>query len=560
MSIFMDEDTKKLAEELLSSGDIKHSFVKNIYLGTFDSKSIFPFPQVSKEEHDRTEKLLQDLKRFLDEKLDPVKIDKESFIPDDVIKGLGKLGILSLTIPKEYGGLGMSQYAYCKAMELISSRCASTALFVNAHQSVGLKALLLFGTKEQREKWLPPLGKGEALAAFSLTEPNAGSDAAGITTTAVWDEALKKYRINGKKQWTTNGSIAKVVTVMAKVDGKVTAFLVSPDMKGFEVAARALDKVGMRGSVTSNINYNDVEVPKENILGPVGGGLRVCLTVLDYGRTTFGATCLGVAKKCLDLAMNHAKTRIQFKRPLASFQLVREKLAKMAAYTYAIEATTYLTAGLIDNGQEDVMLESAILKVFSSDSSWVTLYDTMQIFGGRSLFTDKPLERMMRDARLNMIGEGSNEVLRVFIAVVGLKGLGEKLLNVKNKPSADGILSALKPLLPGAQVKVDKFQFALDRLLTQARKFHRGLLETAVKYGEGVVEKQLILNRIAEMAIALYTSSAVISKLQTDPDHDEEGLLYLDYATRTFDLNYSELFSPRDAAIDHAADKIIGKL
>ncbi|MFN4174238.1 MAG: acyl-CoA dehydrogenase family protein, partial [Parachlamydiaceae bacterium] len=405
-----------------------------------------------------------------------------------------------------------------------------------------------------------PLGRGEALAAFYLTEPNAGSDAAGITTTAVWDDAINKYRINGKKQWTTNGSIAKVITVMAKVDGKVTAFLVSPDMKGFEIAAKALDKVGMRGSTTSNINYNDVEVPKENILGPVGGGLRVCLTVLDYGRTTFGATCLGVAKKCLELSLAHAKTRIQFKRPLASFQLVKEKLAKMAAYTYAIEATTYLTAGLIDNGQEDVMLESAILKVFSSDSSWVTLYDTMQIFGGRSLFTDKPLERMMRDARLNMIGEGSNEVLRVFIAVVGLKGLGEKLLKVKNKPSKEGILSALKPFLPGIDIKADKYQFALDKLLKEARKFHRALIQTAVKYGEGVVEKQLILNRIAEMAIALYTKSAVISKLQIDPHHDEEGLLYLDYASKTFDANYKELFSLSDQAIEHTADKIIGKL
>lgn len=560
MFSFMDEDTKKLAEELLSTGDKKHSFVKNIYLGDFDANSILPFPQVSQEEKDKTDKLINNLTQFLDQNLDPIKIDKESKIPDEVIKGLGKLGILSLTIPQEYGGLGMSQYAYCKAMELISSRCAATALFVNAHQSVGLKALLLFGTKEQRETWLPPLGRGEALAAFSLTEPNAGSDAAGITTTAVWDDVKKVYRINGKKQWTTNGSIAKVVTVMAKVDGKVTAFLVSPEMKGFEVAARALDKVGMRGSVTSNINYNDVEVPKENILGPVGGGLRVCLTVLDYGRTTFGATCLGVAKKCLDLAMNHAKTRIQFKRPIASFQLVREKLAKMAAYTYAIDATTYMTAGLIDNGLEDVMLESAILKVFASDSSWFILYDTMQIFGGRSLFTDKPLERMMRDARLNMIGEGSNEVLRVFIAVVGLKGLGEKLLQVKNKPSVDGVFSALKPLIPGAHVNVEKYPFAMDRLLTQARKFHRALLQTAVKYGEEVVEKQLILNRIAEMAIALYTSSAVISKLQTDHEHDEEGLLYLDYASRNFDNNFSELFSPSDAAIDHAADKIIGKL
>ena len=224
------------------------------------------------------------MKQFADEKIDPVWIDRHSEIPEEVVRGLGKMGILSLTIPKQYGGLGLSQYAYCKAMELIAGRCGATALFVNAHQSVGLKALLLFGTQEQRDRWLPPLGSGEALAAFALTEPNAGSDAGGIETVAVYDPEKDVYRISGDKQWITNGGIAQILTVMAKTpvdtprgkENKVTAFLVTPDMPGFRVKTIALDKVGMRGSKTANLAFDQVEVPAENILGPIGSGLRVC--------------------------------------------------------------------------------------------------------------------------------------------------------------------------------------------------------------------------------------------------------------------------------------------
>ena len=288
----------------------------------------------------------------------------------------------------------MSQYAYCNASELLSRHCGSTALFVNAHQSVGLKAILLFGTEEQKKRWLPALAKGDEIAAFSLTEPNAGSDAAGIETKAIYDPKERVYRITGNKQWTTNGSIAKVLTVMAKtpietsfgIEEKITAFIVTPEMKGFEVVDPSLEKVGMRGTKTSNLRFSNMAVPEENILGPKGKGLKVCLTVLDYGRTTFGATCTGAAKYLLQRAISHAKTRHQFKRPLSSFPLIKKKLAKMAALTQAMDATTYLTAGLLDKGQSDIMLEASILKVFASEALWKIVYETMQIFGGRSFF------------------------------------------------------------------------------------------------------------------------------------------------------------------------------
>ena len=242
----LDAESKKMAEELLFSEKKKPSFAKQLFQGKFDAKLVFPFPEPSPREKREADLYVEKVKAFAAAKIDARQIDKEGVIPQEVIEGLGELGLLSLTIPAQYGGLGLSQYAYCRAMEVIAARCAATALFINAHQSVGLKALLLFGTEKQKSEWLPKLAKGKALAAFSLTEKNAGSDAAGIETVAEYDPAKRVYRISGRKQWTTNGSLAKILTVMAKTDGKVTAFIVTPEMKGFSVLDRALEKVGMR--------------------------------------------------------------------------------------------------------------------------------------------------------------------------------------------------------------------------------------------------------------------------------------------------------------------------
>ncbi|HRD54887.1 MAG TPA: acyl-CoA dehydrogenase family protein [Parachlamydiaceae bacterium] len=579
----MDEQQKRLAEELLFSGRKSDSFAKAFYFGIFDSSKVFPFPKPPSEEKVQVEELLKNLKHFINEKIDPVAIDKNACIPNEVLKGLGKLGILGMTIPKEYGGLGLSQYAYCKAEELLASHCASTALFVNAHQSVGLKAILLFGTEEQKKKWLLPLAKGEMYAAFSLTEPNAGSDAAGIETRAVFDPEKNVYRITGKKQWTTNGSIAGVLTVMAKTkvqdQDKITAFLVTPDMPGFKVLDSSLEKVGMRGTWTSNLEFQDMEVPVSHILGPFGGGLKVCLTVLDYGRTTFGATCTGSAAFALEKAIYHAKTRYQFKRPLASFALVKKKIAMMAALKYAMEATTYLTASFVDRKAEDFMLESAILKVFASDSLWKILYETMQIYGGRSFFKTAPFERMMRDARLNMIGEGANEVMRVFIGLVGIRDVGMHLKEVleafKNpflKPKVLGrfILAMIKrlkaPLIAPVSPHLKKEALNLGSAM---RRFGFSVIKVLGNYGEGIFEKQLELNRIAEGAIAIYTASAVLSKLSADLKEVNEntlllkndvntGKFYISYALDQLNHHLDSLLDPRDEKIEALSDEICG--
>jgi acyl-CoA dehydrogenase family protein 9 len=580
----MDEEQRRLAEELLFEGGKEPSFGKKLYFGIFDAHKVFPFPELSHSEQKKAQEFAETVAAFVEKEIDPDAIDRSSSIPDSVVRGLGQLGVLGMTIPEKWGGLGMSQYAYCLVAEKIAYRCASTALFVNAHQSIGLKALLLFGTEEQKRRWLSPLSRGDSLAAFALTEPNAGSDAAGIETKAIFIPEKNVWRINGRKQWITNGAIAKILTVMAltEVDTpqgrkeKVTAFLVTPDMPGFKVLAPALEKVGMRGSKTANLEFDNLEVPADNILGPLGGGLKVCLTVLDYGRTTFGATCTGAAKFCLEKAIEHAKNRYQFKRPLASFSLVKKKIATMAALIYAMEATTYMTAGLVDAHVEDFMLEAAMLKVFCSDALWKILYETMQIFGGRSFFTDHPFERMMRDARLNMIGEGSNEVMRAFIGAVGLRDVGVQLKNtldaLKNPIEEFDILRRFVKQrwksLNASTVPVVSRELKTEALhLGKAvRSFGYQVVQVLGKYREEILEKQLILDRLANEAMAIYTTTAVLSKLDADlraksiqPHAFEAGKLYCQMAFSTIDENRNALFCPMDDALEALSDQLTKK-
>lgn len=562
----LDSEQTKLAEELLFGEKKKPSFAKQLFFGRFDASSVFPFPIPTKEEKREADAYVAKIQQFADAHIDPVKIDKEAKIPKSVIEGLGELGLLSLTIPKEHGGLGLSQYTYCRAMEVIAGKCAATALFINAHQSVGLKALVLFGTPEQQKKWLPRLSKGKSLAAFSLTEANAGSDAAGVETKATYDPMKKTYSISGRKQWTTNGSIADILTVMARTpDGKITAFIVTPDMPGFKVLDASLEKVGMRGSTTSNLLFENVEVPEANILGPMGGGLKVCLTVLDYGRTTFGATCTGVAKDLIKRARDQAIHRFQFKRPLGSFELVKEKIARMYALCYAMESTTLLTAGLVDKGVEDIMLESAILKVFNSDAAWEILYDTMQIYGGRSFFTDAPFERNMRDARLNMIGEGSNEVLRAFIGAVGMRDVGMELKSFKDNwrdsstwkeafNAGSRYLQAPKITLRSKKMEPEAHQ--LESLILS---FGRAVVKVLASYKQEVIDRQLDLNRIAEAAMAIYTMTAVISRLDSEDNENLEiGQYYCKIAYKKALENLDAIFDPLDEFTVQLSDKITG--
>jgi alkylation response protein AidB-like acyl-CoA dehydrogenase len=429
-------------------------------------------------------------------------------------------------------------------------------VFTNAHHSIGVRALLLFGTKEQQAKWLPPLISGEQLAAFALTEENAGSDAAAVQMAATPTEDGSAYLLNGRKRYITNVDIANIMTVMARtpVPGKpgktaITAFLVTKDMPGFKMINGRMEKLGIKGTATATFELNDVRVPKENILGPLGKGLRVALTVLDFGRTTFGACCTGGAKTCLELAIGHANTRKQFNKTLGDLELVQKKIGRMAADIYAMEAMTNVTASLIDRGLEDYMMETAMLKVFTTERLWDAVMDAFQIHGGAAYFTDLPLERMIRDARINQIGEGSNEVLTSFTALVGMRGPGmefKELYDTMVKPWRPDRMKAVGAGLSrlGTAVNVPKVPVRSAALRSRALEFGRliwkfnfAVNKALVMYREPILDMQLVQERIAVAAMEMFACACVISRL--DSEMEQQGG---NGSSKSVDTQAGELF------------------
>jgi alkylation response protein AidB-like acyl-CoA dehydrogenase len=523
------------AEELFLGGHEELGFAKGLFLGKFISDWAMPYPRIPAAQQAELDQSLTEVRKFLDENLDPTAIDREADIPRSVIDGLGRVGVLGMTAPKEFGGRGFSQMAYCKVLEEIGARDASTSVFTNAHHSIGIRALLLFGTREQKQQWLPRLVNGEQLAAFALTEENAGSDAANVQMQARPSEDGSHFILNGEKRYITNAAIAQVLTVMARtpVPGKegktaITAFLVTPDMPGFTMLEPRMPKLGIRGTATGRFALKDVRVPKENVLGPLGKGLRVALTVLDFGRTTFGACCTGAAKTCLRLAIEHANTRRQFNKTLGDFDLVKKKIARMAADIYAMEAMTSVTASLIDRGLEDYMIETAMLKVFTTERLWDAVNDTFQIHGGSAYFDDSPLGRILRDARINQIGEGSNEVLTSFIALVGMRGPGMEFKEIYDnmlKPSRQGIGKAWTAGMNrlGAAVRIPDVPVKSDRLQSHAKqlgrliwKFNLAVNRALITYREPILDMQLIQERIAGAAMEMFASACVLSRWDSE--------------------------------------------
>jgi acyl-CoA dehydrogenase family protein 9 len=536
------EQQKQEAEELLFSGPQTLGFAKGLFFGHFNAPLLFPYPQLAPEERERTAQAVAEVRKFAEEHIDAAAIDRNADIPPEVIAGLGRLGVLGMTAPKEFGGRGFSQLAYTKIMEVIGGHDAGVSVFVNAHQSIGIRALLLFGTEEQKRRWLPPLTSGEQLAAFALTEPEAGSDASNVQTTATPTPNGQAYLLNGTKRYITNGAIARVLTVMARTppspsplpqggegkgEGKkkeITAFLVTPDMPGFEVLEARMPKLGIRGTATARLAFHDVRVPRENILGAVGKGLKVALTVLDFGRTTFGASCTGAAKCCLRAMATYAKRRVQFQQPLAEFELVKKKIAYAAAHVFALEATVAECAGFIDRGFEDYMLETAMLKVWSTEALWQIVNDTVQVYGGKAYFTDEPFERMLRDARINQIGEGANDVLRAFIAMVGIKPVADRLLSVKNALGHPfkkfGTLWSFgtqqvraRFTTPEVPVRSAALQGQARELGRRVRDFSRAVQAMLFKYRENILFRQYVQERLADAACELYASSCTLSRL-----------------------------------------------
>jgi alkylation response protein AidB-like acyl-CoA dehydrogenase len=358
--------------------------------------------------------LRETVRDFTNHEIKPIagQIDREGKIPQDLIKKMGELGLMGISFPEEYGGGGMGEVGYCLMQEEIARGCLSTATFMGAHQSIGSNAIYLGGSEEQKRKFLTPLASGEKIAAFCLTEAQAGSDSFHLKTKAELNET--GWVINGEKLWITNGGIANTLSVFARTEKGISLFVVDAETPGFKPGP-AEKKMGIKGSITNPLSFENVHIPKENLIGQDGRGFIIAMKTLDAGRLGLGAACIGAAKELLELSTSYAKKREQFSHAISSFQAIQFMLAEMATTIYCMESIVYRTATDYDQGKT-ISMQSAMVKLFCSDALDTIADYAVQIHGGMGYSQELPIERMYRDSRINRIFEGTNEIQKGIIA------------------------------------------------------------------------------------------------------------------------------------------------
>jgi len=519
--------------------DPRPSFTRGMFSGVIHASLLFPYPDpLDRRDPDETRvvRRLTDGLRAMqaDGLIDPARFDEEEGIPEAVIRAFAELGMLGLTIPKEYGGLGLSSTAYARVFGALSRIDPSLGVLVGVHCGLGSKAIVLFGDDEQKARYLPQLARGETLAAYALTEPQTGSDAQHIVSTARRNATDDGWLLNGEKLWIGNGHRAGVIATFAQTEVErrgartqhPTAFIIRPDMEGFEVV-ETIRKMGIRGSTQARLRYTDLQVPDDHVLGQVGKGFSVAVHVLNGGRLTLAAGCTGAAKMVLGEMVRYAEQRVQFGSPIAAFEITQRKLASLAAETYAADAMLGLLAAAVDRADSDAALEAAIAKVFCSELIWRASDEMVQVAGGRGFVKPYPYERWLRDARINRIFEGTNEVLRLFIALNGIEGPAAKLKELgaalrrplRNLGLVSGYAAGRVRSALGATAELDA---PLHERLEEHRKYlvrHVAELAAATeravtKHRKQIIERQLVVERLANMAIELYATAAVIARTQ----------------------------------------------
>jgi acyl-CoA dehydrogenase family member 9 len=534
------------------------SFSKSLFLGEIHEDLVFPFPKPDLAEQDKIRALIAALREV---PYDEHKVEEERWIGDDIIRELGERGLLGLYVPEEYGGQGLSQTGYCRVSENFAQIDATLSVIMGVHQSIGMKGIVLFGSDEQKARFLPDLASGRKLAAFALTEPKAGSDVKGMETRAE-RQGDGSWRLDGIKHYIGNGSKAGVLVTFAKTgDDDYTAFILESDMEGFEVGKR-FDTMGLRGNDLRELHFNGIRVPPENVLGEVGEGFKIAMHVLNNGRLSLGTGSVGGAKRLLDLAIGHVHERRQFGMPLGDFELVQDKIGWMVSYLFGLESMAYLTTGLVDRGVPDYSLESAIVKVAGTEFLWYQANRALQLAGGSGYMRDQPYEKTLRDIRIFPIFEGANDVMRAFIALAGIKPVGDALGELGQIGLGDpiGSLGVLADYVAGRiqrEVRPDRITRAHDELaplgdsVSDQVKRLRSVSESLIReHKKEVIQRQFDQKRLADAVADIYAQVAVLSRVT---DHFEEHGL-----EPSGQENYiAQTFCTRAASrADHALDQV----
>ncbi|HEY5704740.1 MAG TPA: acyl-CoA dehydrogenase family protein [Terrimicrobiaceae bacterium] len=587
----------EVTEAAREAASMERTFAGGLFLGRYDLSQITPFPEQTLEDRDQGDAFLCRLEEFLRSSSNPDEIDEDGEIPDEVIDGLARLGAFGIKIPTRYGGLGLSQTNYCRAAILLGSWCGNMMALLSAHQSIGVpQPLLLFGTEEQRQKYLPRLAKGE-ISAFALTEPGVGSDPARMETHAEPTEDGSSYILNGCKMWCTNGTRAGVIVVMAKTTPKIisrhsknqiTAFIVETAWPGVKVVQRCRF-MGLRALYNAVMEFHNVRVPRANIVLAEGKGLRVALSTLNTGRLTLPAGCVGLAKRCLEISTRWAKERVQWGKPIGEHAAIASKIADMGAATFAMESMTMLTASLVDRAKSDFRLESAICKMLGTEWAWKMANDTMQIRGGRGYETvaslrkrgesPDPVERMVRDCRINTIFEGSSEIMRLFIAREALDPhlkiaapVLDRRLSVSMRATA-GLHAArfygawypstyLPPRI--AQDFHPRLGHYVHWCGSAARRLARTMFHQMLVYGTALERRQLLLGRFVDIGAELFAMSATLARAQAmveRSDLDAPSALDLaDYFCRSSQFRIAEWFRSVRRNADGLGYRLAGEM
>ncbi len=503
---------------------VEPSFAKSLFLGELPQDLVTPYPRLQRDERQHVARLLRDLRRIADELYDPAVVEQQRWVGDDVIAALGEAGLLGLYVDEAYGGQGLSQTGYCRVSEEFGRIDASLAVVTGVHQSIGYKGIHLFGSQEQKERFLPDLAAGRKLAGFALTEPTTGSDAYDLQTRAE-PESDGAWRLNGEKRWIGNGNRdVLVVFARSETQGHV-ALIVTPDLDGVDAPFR-YDTLGLRGNDLRHVTFSDVRVPPENVLGEPGDGFRIAMNVLNNGRMSLGTGAVGAVKKLIDLSVEHVHRREQFGQPIAEFELVQEKIAWMTTQLYGLEATSYLTTGMMDRGVDDVSLESAMVKIAGTEFLWYAANRSFQLAGGEAYMNDQPYARILRDIRIFPIFEGANDVLRAFVALSGLKVLGDELeeleeLDLLSAPVRssglvlDHVRSRVRrrvapPRLTHVHPQLRPLAAPITDQIQQLRASSEDLLR---RHGSDVKTQQLQQKRLAHIAMDVTGQVATLSRI-----------------------------------------------